>query len=132
MAYVLIMLPTDVTREINNNVEGLLQEEHRRKQIKKDLAEDAAELVQLNLNRRVSWLSWDLFTKWEDKEIAVYNDQLGRNNHEDFDFDMMSPGEADWEYLKAVYYFNGFVHKNMHLEHLLYEQERYLFTCREP
>lgn len=132
MAYVLTMLPTDVTREINNIVEGIIQEERRRKQVKKDLAEDAIELVQFKLNTRVSWLNGDLFTKWENKEIAIYNDQLGLDNHEDFDFDMMSPAEADWEYLKAVYYFNGFVHKNMHLEHLLYDQERYLFACREP
>lgn len=72
----------------------------------------------------------DLFAKWEDKEIAVYNDQLRQDNHEDFD--MMSPGEADWEYLKAVYYFNGFIDKNIHLEHLLHDQERYLFTHRVP
>lgn len=132
MAYALTMLPTDVTLVINNIVIGILQEERRRKQVKKYLAEDAVKMVQFKLNTRVFWLNGDIFTKWEDKEIAVYNDQLGRDNHEDFDFEMMSPAEADWEYLKAVYYFNGFIHKNKHLEHLLHDQERYLFTCREP
>ena len=126
MAYVLKMLPTDVTREINNIVEGLLQEEDRRKQVKKDLAEDAVELLQFTLNSRVSYLNGEVSTMWEAKEFAVYNDQLGRENHPDFDYDVMSPEEAEWEYLSAVYYFDAFVQYNMHLEHLLYDQERYL------
>ena len=131
MAYALTMLPPDITGIINNMAQDLLQEEHKM-QLKKQLAEDVRELVGHRLEQRICFLNSFIMTKWEDKEIAIYNDGLGRHNHEDFDFFLPSPAEADWEYLKAVYYFNGFVHRNMHLQDLLDDQARFLFTTREP
>ena len=131
MAYALTMLPPDITGLINNIAQDLLKEEHK-KQIKKQLAEDVLELVAHRLNQRVCVLNSLIMTRWEDKHIAIYNDELGRHNHQDFDYYLPSPAEADWEYLKSVYFFNGFVHRNMHLQDLLHDQERYLFTMREP
>ncbi len=126
------MLPSDITGTINNMAQDLLQEEERKKQLKKQLAEDVRKLLGHRLEQRIYFLNSLIMTKWEDKEIAIYNDELGRHNHEDFDFFLPSPAEADWEYLKAVYYFNGFVHKNMHLQDLLHDQEKILFTTIEP